>query len=192
MSHPRSFIAATVLTATLALAACGHSYTDVNISSGGNIRLHDGYVTIQADGAREATVSANGDLRIGSREIAVNSAQRQLLRRYFVTADGIGQQGIAVGKAGAHMAGGTIGDVFRNLFSGHPDRIDADVHKRTDRLLAKVSVICDGLQSLQTTQDELAASLAAFRPYANLHASDVQDCRDGIAKGRRDVARDMH
>jgi len=192
MFQPRPLFAATALMATLALAACGHNYTDVNISNGGNIRLHDGYVTIQADGAQDATVSADGGLRIGSRNIAVDNSQRQLLRRYYATADGIGQQGFAVGKAGAHMAGGTIGDVFKNLFTGHPDRIDADVHQRTDRLLAKVSVICDGLHSLQVTQDDLAASLAAFRPYAKLHAADVQDCRDGVAKGRKDVARDMH
>ena len=191
MSYPRTLIAVAALLAVLPLAACGHSYTDVNIS-GGDIHLHDGYVTIQADGAQDAVVTADGSLRIGSREIAVDSSQRQLLRRYYVAADGIGQQGIAVGKAGAHMAGGTIGDVFKNLFSGHPDRIDADVHQRTDHLLAKVSVICDGLHSLQVTQDDLASSLAAFRPYASLRAADVRECRHGVAKGRKDVARDMH
>lgn len=191
MSHPRSFIAAASLVAILALAACGHSYTNVNISDG-NIRLHHGYVTIQADGARDATVTADGSLRIGSREVAVDASQRQLLSSYYTTATDIGQQGVAVGKAGASMAGGTVGDVFRNLFSGHPDRIDADVHQRTDRLLAKVSVICNGLDSLRATQDELASSLAAFRPYARVKADDVQQCRDGIARGRREVAQSVH
>lgn len=184
MTLARTLLATAALAASLALAACGHAHTSINIASG-DITLHDGHVSIRAGDAPAARVSADGGLRIGSRDIAVNPRQRQLLRTYYDDAARIGHQGIAVGKAGADMAGGTVGDVFKNLFSGHPDRIDADVSRRTDRLLAKVSRICDGLHSLQATQDALAASLDAFRPYASLRASDVRDCRDGIAKGRR-------
>lgn len=191
MSISRLLIAASVLVAILALPACGHGHTSINISDG-NIMLHDGYVTVSAADAPAATVSADGDLRIGSRSITVDPGQRQLLRSYYSDAERIGHQGIAIGKAGAHMAGGTVGDVFKNLFSGHPDRIDADVNKRTDRLLAKVSMICDGLQSLQSTQDAIAGQLAAFRPYAQLHAADIDKCHADITKARRETAKAGH
>ena len=183
MTLPRIFVAAAAILAGLALAACGHSHTSIDISDG-SIMLHDGYVNVHADNAPTATVTADGDLRIGSRQVSVTPGQRQLLRSYYGDAERIGHQGIAVGKAGAHMAGGTIGDVFKNLFSGHPDRIEADVNKRTDNLLARVSMICDGLKSLQSTQDALAGQLDAFRPYAQLHASDIDKCHADIAKAR--------
>jgi hypothetical protein len=191
MSISRPFIAAAVLLAVIALPACGRSHTSINISDG-DIMLHDGYVTVHTDNAPTATVTADGDLRIGSRDIQVDPGQRRMLRNYYSDAVHIGHQGIAIGKAGAHMAGGTVGDVFKNLFSGHPDRIDADVNKRTDKLLAKVQGICDGLQSLQSTQDALAGQLAAFRPYARLHASDIDKCHTDITKARSKIARDTH
>lgn len=191
MSMPRILIVAITAMATLALTACGRSHTSINISTG-NIVLHDGYVTVHADDAPNATVTSDGNLRIGARHITVDEHQRTLLRTYYRDAERIGHQGIAVGKAGAHMAGGTVGDVFKNLFSGHPDRIDGDVHKRTDRLLAKVAVICDGLKSLQTTQDAVAGQVDAFRPYARLHDSDVRECHASIAKARQDTAKAMH
>ena len=191
MPISRPFTAAAALVAMLALAACGQSHTSINISDGG-IMLHDGYVTVHAEDAPTATVTEDGALRVGSRDIAVNPAQRQLLRSYYGDAERIGHQGVAIGKAGARMAGGTIGDVFKNLFSGHPDRIDSDVNRRTDKLLAKVQGICNGLQSLQSTQDALAGQLAAFRPYARLHASDIDKCHADITKARSKIARDTH
>lgn len=184
-------VSSAILLAILALAACGPSHTDVHIA-GGEIQLHDGYVSIHADDAGQASIAANGDLRIDSRLVAVGAAQRQLLKTYYASAQGIGREGKSVGKAGASMAGHTVGDVLSNLFSGHPERIDHDVKKRTDDLLARVALICDGLKSLRDTQQALAGQLAPFRPYATIKASDVEHCARGVAKGRASLAQAIH
>ncbi|KGI78188.1 hypothetical protein LF63_0107575 [Oleiagrimonas soli] len=177
-----------VLAATFSMTACGRNpHTYINISHG-NIVLQDDAVTIHADDAPTATVTSAGDLRIGTKTIAVDAAQRQLLRTYYQDAERIGHQAVDVGKAGANMAGGTIRDVFSNLADGHPDRIDADVKKRTATLLEHASRICDTLQSMQGTQDAIAAQLDAFRPYTRLQASDAQECRADIAKERSKLA----
>ena len=46
--------------------------------------------------------------------------------------------------------------------------------------------LCDQLQPMLKTQQDLATSLPAFKPYANLKQSDIDDCRkhdkgDGVA-----------
>lgn len=189
MTSPRIFLVASALAATFALAACGRNHhTYINVSHG-NIVLQDDQVTIHADDAPDAIVTANGDLRIGGRTIAVDASQRRLLRTYYQDAERVGHQAIEVGKAGADMAGGTIGDVFSNLADGHPDRIDDAVKKRTDALLVHASRICDTLQSMQVTQEAIAAQLDAFHPYTRLKASDAQECRADIAKERSKLAK---
>ncbi len=174
-----------LLVIVVLLAGCnqdrGH-ISVVHIDDG--IQIHHGHVTLHAPSVPDAVITKAGDLKIGGKPIQVTANQHQQLRQYYQQAVAVEQQGIAVGKAGASMAGGTIGDVTKNLFSGHPDRIDADVNKRKDQLLSKVAGICDSLGSLQETQDTLRAGIPAFKPYARIEASDVAQCRRGVKDGR--------
>jgi hypothetical protein len=105
------------------IAACGdhsqdHSITvvhsdghitvinsDVGGLSHGSIHLGNGDVTIRAQGAPDAIVTANGDLRIDQRPVAVDASQRGLLKAYYSSATLMLTDGIATGKAGAAVRG---------------------------------------------------------------------------------------
>lgn len=179
------------------LAACGDHSDDRDITvvnSGGHIRminsninglfhgkLHfsNGDVIIRTDDTPgDAVINGNGDLQIDQHPVAINDAQRALLKSYHDSATMILTDGIATGKAGAALGQEAARSVLTNLASGNPDRIQQDIDAKTRLLKVAALKICTDLSNVKNNQDQLVATLPAFKPYGNVVGSgDANDCK---------------
>lgn len=175
-----AFIKLCALSALAAsLAACdGTETTYIGDSQGHHLALHDGMLTLHVRGQPDAVINATGDLRIGGKAVDETAAQRGLLKTYYGEVVGIRTAGIETGKAGAKLAGHAIGEVVSGLVHGDTDHIDSRINDRAKDVEAKALAICENLQSLQETQDAIAASLPAFKPYAAIEVRGSSDCHD--------------
>jgi hypothetical protein len=141
-------------------------------------------VVVKVNGKPEARVDANGDLRIGTDTVAVNPSQRDLLKRYHSQVLAVRDDGIATGKQGAALGMHALGSVVSNLVAGTPDKIDQDMDSRGKKVEVTADRMCSDLRRLKATQDEVAAQLPAFRPFAvfgyglSYSGGDMQ-CDDG-------------
>lgn len=159
----------------------GHtSVINSNISglAHGSLHLGNGDVTVRAEGAPDAVINANGDLQIDQHPVAVNDAQRTLLKSYYSNATMILNDGIATGKAGAAVGEEAAKSVLTRLASGSPDKIQQDIDAKVKPLKEAALKICTDLGNVKNNQDQLVATLPAFKPYGNVVGSDdVDDCR---------------
>jgi len=144
----------------------------------GSLHLGNGDVTVRADGAPDAVINANGDLQIDQHPVAVNDAQRTLLKSYYSNATMILNDGLATGKAGAAVGEEAAKSVLTRLASGSPDKIQQDIDAKVKPLKEAALKICADLGNVKSNQDQLAAMLPAFKPYGNVVGSDdVEDCK---------------
>lgn len=167
---------ALALSAVLLLAACskgGDDDSDAVRSSalwGQNLKL-------SASGHPRAEISAKGDFIVGGKQVPVTDQQRALLVAYHRELGGIADAGIATGKEGAKLAGKAVGAVVRGIFSGNPDQIDREMEAEGKKIEAHAMKICDHLPGLYKAQQDLAAALPAFQPYAGMELDDIAECR---------------
>lgn len=167
---------AIALSTALLLAACsngGSTDTGGERSSalwGQNLKLN-------ASGVPKAEVSAKGDFIVDGKQVPVNDQQRALLVAYHRELGGIAEAGIATGKEGAKLAGKAVGAAVKGIFSGNPDQIDRQMDAEAKKVEAEAMKICDRLPGLYKAQQDLAAALPAFQPYAGMEPDDIQECR---------------
>jgi hypothetical protein len=167
---------ALALSVALMLAACsknGDADGDTSTSSalwGQNLKLN-------TPGHPKAEVSAKGDFIVDGKPVPVTDSQRALLVAYHRELGGIADAGIATGKEGAKLAGKAVGAAVRGIFSGDPDRIDREMEAESKKVEAEAMKICDRLPGLYKAQQDLAAALPAFQPYAGMDPDDIQECR---------------
>ena len=161
----------------LCAVAVGCDGGTTTTTSHGSLAVRGGRVILHAEGAPEAAIGQAGTLAVDGKDIAVDDHQRELLRRYYGNAAAIRQHGIETGKAGAAIAGEALKGVAESA-TGDKDSIDRRVEAQTQQINAQVMKICDDLAGIRAVQDELAASLPAFKPYAGImDAKEVEDCR---------------
>lgn len=164
------------------IAACGkHSNITIIGGEGGYVKfdlgISDGQVILHAHDAPDAIINANGDLQIDRRPVAIHADERQLLKSYYDHATMIPADGIAAGKAGAAVGVQAVKSVAAQWTGGNPDQIKQDVEAKAQVVKAAAFKICRDLGAIKTSQDQLAAQLPAFKPYANLvSGSSVNDC----------------
>ena len=85
-----------------------------------------------------------------------------------------------IGKQGVDIAGKAVGTAIASIFNGKSDQAEQEMKAQGDRIEAAAMKLCDQMQPMLKTQQELAASLPAFKPYAKLEQSDIDDCRKQI------------
>lgn len=174
----RVFALAATLLAAITLSAC-HQHTEIVVVHG--IALHHGTVVLSADGQPDAHIGADGSLRIGGRDVAVDAASRALLHHYYLEVAALTSQARAMRKAGTAFAGHTLGAVARNLLAGTPDRIGTGVNAQAQKLQAGAARICADVVQLGRTQDALATRLPAFHPYGTL-VGHAERCNASTAR----------
>lgn len=157
------------------LLGCSPGHNSVEVA--GVIRLHDGIAEVMSPDHPNARITPNGDLSIAGKLVHLNETQHDLIRQYYVEAYKLRSQGIQVGNAGAALAGQAIGSVGKRLSAGKPDRIDADILASADRIKGDASLLCDSLDRLRATQNDLALQVPAFRPYAEITTGHIAQCR---------------
>lgn len=158
------------------LAACSPG-ADADADKTSSRALWGQNVKLDSPGHPKAEVSAKGDFILDGKPVPVSDAQRALLVAYHRELGGIADAGIATGKEGAKLAGKAVGAAVKGIFSGNPDQIDQQIDAEAKKVEAEAMKICDRLPGLYKAQQDLAAALPAFQPYASMELNDVEECR---------------
>lgn len=132
--------------------------------------------------APEAVITPQGDFLIDGKRVAITPQQRSELLAYRAQYIEIAQQGIAIGHAGVEAGRrAMVPMMFAALFDADDDAIEASMNKRLAGVRKASEQLCRRLPQLRTTQQQLAADLPAFEPYATLTQKDVDGCRKDVA-----------
>ena len=163
-----------VLSLAALIAGCqpgAHVSTD-----NGNVTSNGKVITLRANGQPDAKISADGELTIGGKAVAVNPAQRVLLQSYLKEMNAMTLDGIAIGKQGAALAGTAVSEAIKGAINGDGDQIDAKIEAEAEKIEQQAMRLCQRLVTIKVSQDTLASQLPAFKPYATIDDSDVDDC----------------
>ncbi len=160
-----------------------------NIGIGGNgvhINVNGHEINSPDDKAPHAEISPQGDLLVEGKPVDITPAQRKLLLEYRGEIIGVASAGMEIGKQGVDIAGKAVGTAIASIFNGKSDQAEQEMKAQGDKIEAAAMKLCDQLQPMLKTQQDLAASLPAFKPYASMQQSDIDDCRkhdkgDGVA-----------
>lgn len=195
-SLSRALLAVALAGALLPLAGCGRDHhadtaatasTDATqpdggkrdkvVSFNGGVTFDGDQVTLRRDTLPDAVITPGGDLVLGGKTVTTTDAQRQAMTTYRKALQGMVQQGIEVGKAGAQLGAEAATEAIKGLFSGNTDQIEAKVEAKTDGIKAAAAKLCDHLETMRTAQDAAVALVPEFKPYGGLEQKDVTDCR---------------
>lgn len=132
-----------------------------------------------AAGAGKAQITPTGDLLIGGKPVSVTPRQRAMLLDYRKQVIAVAETGMALGVKGADLAGTAVLDTFSGLMQGNVDEAGKRIDAAGQRIAAQARQICMQLPALLDSQQQLAASLPAFKPYATMTRADLADCRKG-------------
>lgn len=132
-------------------------------------------------------ITPAGDLLIDGRAVAVDAGQRRQLLDYRAQVIDVARAGIEAGEKAALVAiEATDVSMFRliagALTGSLERRVEAVVRQELQPAILQV---CRRLPQLRDSQQALATSLPAFRPYATLSSQDVASCEADV---RRDLA----
>lgn len=152
----------------------------------GNISISDG-ITLGTNGRQDqgkdanlpkAEITPQGELLIEGKAVAVTPQQREQLLAYRGQIIGIAEVGMEIGSQGADLAGEALTGVAGAIFGGEDSAKDFEqrMEAQGEKLEAEAQKICVLLPPLLSTQQALAASLPAFKPYANMTQQDIDDC----------------
>jgi hypothetical protein len=138
-----------------------------------NLTISDG------NGGTKAEITPQGDLLIAGTRVDVNDRQRALLVKYRSEVIAVATAGADIGAQGADFGLRTAGKAVRGALSGNGDQVEAEIEAEARKFEAHARKICDRLPPLLETQQQLATQLPAFKPYATMDQSDIDDCRSG-------------
>lgn len=151
--------------------------SNISISDGVNININ-GYSVRRAKSSPNAEISPAGDLLIDGKPVVVTPAQRAELLQYRAHVIAIAEAGMAVGVKGADIAGEALSGVAGAIFSGEEgtQAFEQRMEAKGALIEAEALKICAQLPPLLASQQRLADSLPAFKPYATMTQADVDDC----------------
>ncbi|HET7331266.1 hypothetical protein [Dyella sp.] len=168
MNYPRVI---TLLALCAAISACDVSDTTM---ANGRITLKDNVVTLHADDAPDALVGSSGNLQIGDATVPVTPAQHGLLMLYFQNVNDVHQIGAEMGKVGAGIGVKALKDSFDGKSKAEQDQ---HAEAGAGQIKALARKMCQDLANVKNVQDQLAAQLSAFKPYADIMTGKyVTDC----------------
>ena len=126
--------------------------------------------------ATEAEITPQGDLLIDGKKVAIDADQRALLLEYRNQIAGIAGAGAAIGLQGADLATKAMGQALKGAFTGNTDDIERSIEAEAEKIEAMAQKLCERLPAMRATQQQLAAALPAFEPYATMTEEDIADC----------------
>ena len=140
----------------------------------GNLTLNDGNVGPKAE------ISPAGDLIIGGTAVALTDAQRALVLEYRAKLTDVALAGIEVGTQGADLAGKAVSEAMKGVFTGKSEEVEAKIEAEAKKIEAAATQLCTKLPALLEAQNKLADALPAFKPYAKMDQTDIDECgKDG-------------
>lgn len=168
-----------------AMRAARQKLQTENITLGENVSfIGKGAADPATDPLPKGEITQAGDLLIDGKPVPVDAAQRALLLEYRGHALAIAEAGMALGVRGADLGMQAAGEAIRGIFSGDTQQVEQRIQKRAAGIEAEATKLCGRLPAMRDTQDRLAAALPAFKPYARLDQSDVDNCNVASREGR--------
>lgn len=155
---------------------------NLDLSHGVNISVgqHDKHFNVGgANGLPHAEITPQGDLLIEGKVTSVTPTQRALLLDYRRQVIAIAETGMAIGVQGADLAGKAVLEVVSGVLHGNADQAGKHLDAEGKKIEASAKRICLQLPAMRETQQQLAASLPAFAPYATMKEADINDCMKG-------------
>jgi len=179
-------IRSTFLASTIALLLCSCNPGTTVSTDRGNVVAKGDRVTLQTDGHPNAHIDEAGDLLVDGEKVEVNPRQRALLQTYRREFNGMTEEGLAIGKRGAVIAGKAVTAAIKSAMGGNKEMMEESI-KADARIIEQEALkLCSRLATIRGVQDHLAIELPAFRPYATIDMSDVEDCQ-GSASDTFDI-----
>ncbi len=132
----------------------------------------------------KAEITPMGDFLVGGKQVAIDAGQRRQLLAYRRLVIDVAKAGIDIGEVTALAA---VDAVDRGAFSLMLGAMTGSLERRIERSV-RTSVgpgvlrICERMPALRNAQQQLAADLPAFRPYARLDAHDADNCRNDVER----------
>lgn len=138
----------------------------------------------------KAAITPQGDLLIAGKKVDATPAQHALLVDYRQQLVGIAEAGMDIGERGADLGVGAARQAIVGALTGKSDKeIEANIKPQTDAIQAAALALCKRLPQLRATQQQLAADLPAFKPYATMTQKDIDDCgKDTDKNGKKGFA----
>lgn len=138
--------------------------------------IAQGNIKISADKQPRAEITPDGRLLIAGKEVAANDVQRRHLQEYRGHVVAVAMAGMDVGLAGAKLGANAAGEALKGIFSGDSEGVEKRIKAEAAKIEAQAKRICDRLPAMLASQQALARELPAFKPYATMDQSDVDDC----------------
>lgn len=138
------------------------------------------------DGRPAAAIRPDGTLLVAGAPVAVDASQRALLLQYRGHLEAIASAGMDIDVQGADLGVRAATAALKGVFTGSGEQVEAWIDEDAARIEVAARALCDRMPALLQTQTALAASLSAFRPYATMDQSDVDDCYDDGKPGAAD------
>lgn len=139
----------------------------------GNINIQNG------KSGKRVELSPQGDLIIDGKPQPVTPEQRKLLIEYRSHVVEVANAGVDIGLQGADLATKAVAESITGIFTGRDSNdIERRVEAQADKVRTAALKLCDHLPAMMESQNRLVAAMPEFKPYANLEASDIDDCRD--------------
>jgi len=145
--------------------------------------------SLKTESARpKAEITPQGDLLIDGKKVAATPEQQQMLLDYRHRVIDIAEAGMAIGTQGADLGMRAASVALSGVFTGKSDaEIEAAIKPQTDRIQAAALELCKRLPDLLAAQQQLAAAMPAFKPYATMEQQDVEDCGKNISEHKEGV-----
>ncbi len=160
-----------------------------------NIDISSGHVGFSAGHGNErnhAEITPQGDLLIDGKTVTVTPQQRAMLLEYRAQVIDIAEQGMQVGTQGVDLASHAVGTALSAAFSGKShQQVHAEIETEAEGIRHSAAKLCARLPALRDTQQQLAASLPAFAPYATMTQADIDECTKNAEQGHYDAG-DIH
>lgn len=138
--------------------------------------IAQGNIKISADQQPRAEITPDGRLLIAGKEVAANDTQRRHLQEYRGHVVAVAMAGMDVGLAGAKLGANAAGEALKGIFSGDSEGVEKRINAEAAKIEVQAKRICDRLPAMLASQQALARELPAFKPYATMDQSDVDDC----------------
>jgi hypothetical protein len=160
----------------LALAASAASAVHFSFSSDVNISIDDDRVILSPHDAPRAEIAPSGDLRIDGQLIAVPLKDRLLLARYNQSVRTIVSDAVHLGVQGASLGVQALTAALVGLATGDEGAAKRAVEPKAEKMKERGREICLEARTLRMVQEEIAADVPAFRPYALIDSDAGSHC----------------
>ncbi|WP_372483941.1 DUF2884 family protein [Stenotrophomonas sepilia] len=138
--------------------------------------ITEGNIKISSSNQPQAEITPDGRLLIDGKDVPADAKQRRQLLAYRSQVVAVANEGMEIGLAGAKLGTDAASEALKGIFSGDSDGIEKRINAKAAKIEAQAKRICERLPAMLASQQALAASLPAFKPYATMDQSDVDDC----------------